>query len=62
MTTSVRFFLFFLILAAGLLTMAVLLDLVSLSEAGEYALRIGGVLAVGFLVALAGGLLFTHKK
>lgn len=65
MTNSLRVTLFMFALVATALVVAVLLDVLEMSEAKEWGLRIGGVVAVSYLLVLVGSLLFTthnHSK
>jgi hypothetical protein len=62
MSTNVRIVLFLCAVAAGLLVTAVLMDLISVSDAQVYGLKIGGVFVVGYLVLLAGSLLLRKDN
>ena len=61
MSLGLRIALFILALVAALLVSGILLDIVQISEAKEWGVRIGGVIAVIYLFTLVGSLLF-HKN
>lgn len=62
MKHSARIVLFLMTLLAGVVSIGVVLDLIPIDRAQEVALRIGGVIAIAYLVVLVGALLFATKK